>query len=363
MPRVSRRDVLKAGAALSLSPALWVSMGSQSKAAPDSPHPCYKDAILVNGEPPLPQPGAFTVAVLPDTQHYSEDFPFTFFTQTQWIAENQKARNIVCAIHLGDITNRSTRFEWKNAARAFSVLDGKVPYFLTTGNHDYSDGGHCNDRTTWFNWYFPAFRYRRLPTFGGVYDREPKRYENSFHLFDAGDRSFLVLALEFGPRKDVVRWANEIVHCHPDRQVILVTHAYAYHDNSRYDWKGKGQKQLWNPHTYGVAAATNHDVSDGEELWTNLISQHENFVLTLNGHVLDDGLGHLQSQTPGGRNVQQMLVNFQMKPRGGDGWLRLLEFQPDGKTVQVYDYSPTRKQRNESPGNQYTFELSQMATA
>ncbi len=76
-------------------------------------------------------------------------------------------------------------------------------------------------------------------------------------------------------------------------------------------------------------------------------------MLTLNGHVLGDGLGKVITATPGGREVPQLLVNFQMRPQGGDGWLRLLEFQPDGKTVKVSDYSPTRKQRNESPQNQF----------
>src|SRR5262249_40055072 len=160
---------------------------------------------------------------------------------------------IACVIHLGDITNRGSRYEWKNAVKAMSVLDGAVPYFLTTGNHDYSAGGHCADRTTLLNWYFPVWRYKRLPTFGGVYDREPNRFENSFHLLDAGGRGFVVLCLEFGPRRDVVRWANEMINLHPERSVILVTHAYAYYDNTRYDWKRQGTRQAWNPHTYGMA--------------------------------------------------------------------------------------------------------------
>ena len=357
MPGVSRRDVLKAGAALTLSPTMFSAFGSTANAHE------YKDAKLEKGEPPQPEPGSFTIAVLPDTQHYSEEFPSTFLAQTNWIAENQQARNIASVIHLGDITNHSTPYEWKNAVKALSVLDGKVPYFLTTGNHDYSEGGQCKDRKTLLHRYFPVSRYRDLPTFGGVYDREPGHLENSFHLFDAGHRSFLVLALEFGPRRDVIRWANEVVARHQERSVIMVTHAYAYYDNSRYDWKRRGIKQSWNPHSYGLAESTNDDVADGEELWTQLVSKHENFVLTLNGHVLGDGLGRLATPTSGGRNVHQMLANFQMKPRGGDGWLRLLEFRPDGKTVQVYDYSPTRKQRNESPQNQFAFQLPEITTA
>ena len=51
--------------------------------------------------------------------------------------------------------------------------------------------------------------------------------------------------------------------------------------------------------------------------------------------------------------MPQVLVNFQMKPNGGDGWLRLLEMRRDG-TMRTFDYSPTRKQTNASPQNQFT---------
>jgi hypothetical protein len=130
-----------------------------------------------------------------------------------------------------------------------------------------------------------------------------------------------------------------------------------YYDDTRYDWTKFGDNQSWNPHSYGVAKATSDDVFDGEQLWTGLVRKNENFVLTLNGHVLNDGLGRTTSASPGGRDVHQVLVNFQMKPKGGDGWLRLLEFRADGKTVQAYDYSPTRNERNESPQNQFALRL------
>jgi len=317
----------------------------------------YTDAVLKDGEPPALQPGSFTIAVLPDTQHYSEKYPQTYAAQTQWLVDNKAARNIVCVLHLGDITNHNTPAEWKNAATAMQTLEGRLPYFMVPGNHDYSDKGACVDRTTLINEYFPITKFRGLPTFGGAYDKEPERVENLFHRFQVGDRKFLVLGLEFGPRKDVVRWANEVVARHKDHEAILITHAYMYFDETRYDWKSHGNQQKWNPHNYGVAKATNEDVMDGTELWENLISKHENFVMTLNGHVLGDGLGRQVSTTPGERKVHEMLVNFQMRPNGGDGWLRLMEFRPDGRSVQIYDYSPTRKQRNESPQNQFTITL------
>ena len=357
MAGISRRNALKAGAAWAISPALFAALGTPALGAADP----YADARLIDGEPPKPEKDAFTVVVLPDTQNYSEKFPEQFLAQTEWIVESQRARNIACVLHLGDITNHNTPAEWENAVEAMQGLDEEVPYFLVPGNHDYSENGRCTDRTTRLNDYFPVTQFRERPTFGGVYDQEPERMENSFHLFSAGGKDFIVLALEFGPRRDVVRWANDVVSHHKGRAAILITHAYMYYDDSRYDWNRFGRNQNWNPHNYGVANATNDDVSDGEELWRGLVSRHENFVLTLNGHVLNDGLGRKSSATPAGREVHQVLVNFQMKPNGGDGWLRLLEFKPDGKTVQVSDYSPTRNQRNESPQNQFALKLATVA--
>ena len=73
------------------------------------------------------------------------------------------------------------------------------------------------------------------------------------------------------------------------------------------------------------------------------------------GVGLDDGLGRLGTASQG-REIPQQLVNFQMRPNGGDGWLRLIEMRPDG-TAQTYDYSPTRSQHNESQQNQFAFRV------
>jgi hypothetical protein len=35
-----------------------------------------------------------------------------------------------------------------------------------------------------------------------------------------------------------------------------------------------------------------------------------------------------------------MLSNYQMREQGGEGYMRLLEFLPDGSTVNVFTYSP-----------------------
>ena len=347
MTDLNRRDVLKAG----LGGVLSLSVVSQLKAA-DKPDP-YADAVLVDGELPAITPGSFTIVVLPDIQNYTDTRPQIALAQTRWILENAQARNIVFACQLGDLTNHNLPEEYKNAAAALNALDGTVSYSFVTGNHDYGKGGKCQDRSTNMPDFFPKSNFEKSPAFGGTYDKEPDVMTNSFHRFEAMGRKFLVLALEFGPRHDVVRWANDIVSKHHNHEVILTTHSYMEPDDRRDDWSTYGDEQKWNPHRYGVAKVTDHDVMDGEQLWKNLVSKHENFIMTLNGHVLEDGLGRLTSQTPDGRDVQQMVVNFQMRPNGGDGWLRTIEFLPDGKSIRIADFSPTRHQKNESAQNRF----------
>jgi len=351
----SRRDFLLRASALSLGFVPFFARGAEAPKVPAAPTKPERDpyaaAVFVAGEPPLPAEDAITFAVLPDTQYSSQQHPDTFLAQTRWVVEQRERRRIAGVLHLGDITNSNTVPQWENARRALQVLlDAKMPLCLVPGNHDYGPGGGCADRTTLMSQYLPVAELAKAAHWKGTYDKEPDRSENSWHFLEAGGRRFLVLCLEFGPRNDVLRWANDVVGAHPDREVILLTHAHIYHDDTRYDQVRFGKKQNHNPHTYFAKAQP--DINDGEEVWTKLIARHENFILTLNGHVTADGLGRFVSATPKGRPVPQVLVNFQMKPNGGDGWLRLIEMRKDG-TMRTFDYSPTRKQTNASPQNQF----------
>jgi len=279
---------------------------------------------------------AFTVAALPDTQVYSESYPAIFESQTGWIAQEAAARNIAFVVQEGDITNRNTPEQWENAQQAMQLLDGVVPYAIAPGNHDYGDNGSANSRETYLNDYFPVSNYENLPTFGGIY--EPGHMDNSYHLFHAGGRDWIVIALEWGPRDPIVEWADGVLTEHWDRSAIIVTHAYLYFDDTRYDYINRPD-QLWNPHSYPTADLPG-GTNDGEELWQELVRHHDNVVLFLNGHVLGDGAGRLSSRGDAGNTVHQMLANYQMRPQGGEGFMRLLEFGADGRTLHVRSYSP-----------------------
>jgi len=297
--------------------------------------------------------GGFTVALLPDTQFYCERHPQILHAQTRWLAEHAAERRIAFALHLGDVTNRNSPEQWAVAREACARLGDALPYAMALGNHDLGAGGEAADRSTLYADFFPPDAVRGRLGFLAAMPAEPDRLENSAWRFPGGGRDWLVLVLEFGPRAAVVAWAADVLAAHPGLPAIVVTHAHLYHDDTRYDWQAKGPQQAGNPHSYGVAAQPG-GVHDGEQLWQSLVSRHDSIVLVVNGHVGGDGLGLLESATVTGHTVQQMLVNFQMLENGGDGWLRLLEFSADGRTIRARDYSPTLERWGEGPDHDFT---------
>ena len=105
---------------------------------------------------------------------------------------------------------------------------------------------------------------------------------------------------------------------------IVATHAYLFRDNRRFD------------HTQGTHRASPHEWgNDGEELWQKLLRRHANVMLVVCGHVRTGGLAYLASAGDRGNVVHQLLTDYEALRGGGSACLRLLEFLPDGKTVQV----------------------------
>ena len=298
----------------------------------------------------------FTVVVLPDTQMYTTDKFYDldlFSVQTEWIVANEEALNIKFVLHEGDLVHRvpptpDNLEEWARAEYSMSLLDGFVPYAIAPGNHD--GLGRSRDAVE-LNDYFPVSKYEDLPTFGGVF--EEGRIENTYHYFSAGGVDWLVLALEFGPRDLVLDWANEVVANHPYRQVMVVTHAYLYSENTLH---GSATYHRWNPHGYPVADDPG-GVNDGVEIWEKLVRKHENIMFVFSGHILFDGAGLRVSAGDHGNLVYQMLANYQMKSLGGSGFLRIVRFDPSENIVDIETYSPYLDEYNTDPQHQFGFEL------
>jgi hypothetical protein len=166
------------------------------------------------------EPGKpYTIAIMPDTQSYTVNYPDVFMRQTQWISENAQRLNIGMVLHLGDITETNTPTQWQYAANTIHLLDGVAPYVLIIGSgHDFS-GARDN---TYFNSYFSISNAVQNSNLSGVY-REG-RLQDSYSLFTLGGQKYLVIAFSSGPSDGAVAWANELAERYSDYKVIIVTH-------------------------------------------------------------------------------------------------------------------------------------------
>jgi hypothetical protein len=320
---------------------------------------------------------AWSMVVIPDTQNYVKDTAYKgILTQmTTWIRDHRDEYKIQLVMQEGDIVNNNDTDsptsgnqtgdqQWQNARESFAVLNGHVPYVMTGGNHDFGTTDAQN-RNTQFNDYFRASDNPLVdPAQGGILrgTMQAGRLENAYYELTAPDgREMLVFSLEWGPRQQVVNWANQIAALpeYAGHTAVLVTHAYMYHDETRYDWARNldadpTNNQGGNPYSYPTASDTN----DGEDLWQELVKRYEPFEMTFNGHVGGDGLGYLASTGDHGNTVYQMLLNTQFEANGGNGWIRLLEFLNDGTTVRVRTYSPYLDLNRTDAANAFEFQLS-----
>ncbi|KAI8818328.1 uncharacterized protein EV422DRAFT_621860 [Fimicolochytrium jonesii] len=304
----------------------------------------------VRSAPVAAAPKPFVLAILPDTQHYSESYPEIFTSQTQWIVDNLAKQNILFVIHEGDVTNRNTDSQWKRGLKSMSVLDGKVPYSVLPGNHDIGFLGLTGSRdTSGLNKHFPVSKLSKQPGFGGVF--EANRIDNNYFTFSAEGTDYLLLFLEFGPRDAVLQWASRIIAANPTRRVIVTSHAHTYFDNTL---QGSKSSHVSNPESYGIGSGANN----GQKVWDKLIRKHPNILMVLNGHMhngVDGGYGRLTGTGDAGNKVFQMLADYQDGVKGGNGFLRLLTFDAAARKISVTTYSPYVNQFKTDAGNQFEY--------
>jgi hypothetical protein len=289
----------------------------------------------------------FTIVTLPDTQYYSQNYPWIFENQTEWIVQNENEKNIVFVTHLGDIVNvNNNDYQWQYADNAMSILDGKVPYGILPGNHD-MNGGYSpplGAGATYYENYFPASRYQGYSYWGGSYDSNyvtslsPNM--NNYQLFSAGGMDFITLSLQYNPPADVLSWADNVLSEYPNRRAIISTHSYI--------------------DTSGSLAG-----DGGTAIWDNVVVPENNVFLVLCGHWSYSGEAAQKIDNLGNRTVYQLLSDYQDQANGGDGWLRIMEFVPSENKIYVRTYSPYLDQYWTDSANQFElyYPMNAVATA
>ena len=326
------------------------------------------------GEPQIPvyptleDENSFSMILVPDPQSYTKfaaNQPL-FDLQTAWIAQNINRLNIKVALFTGDMVEQSGkqisaplpnpyngdqtgRQQWEAVSRALSRLDNRLPYVVAQGNHDI---GHitATDRHTIMpeiihperNILFEKHLVATCENWQGVHTMENSAYE----FEDKAWGKMLVITFEFAPRDEAIEWAKKLTTSeqYKNHKVIILVHSWLDTDGTRRAKEGYTLRPCNWP----------------EAVWQKLVYPSKNICMVLCGHTGDDPdikVGDVKGtnyqpttsyrvdKAADGRDIPQMMFNSQQgdgdwNGNGGDCWLRILEFKPDGKTIGVRTFSP-----------------------
>lgn len=315
----------------------------------------------------LQEQGSFSMIMVPDPQSYTKfaaNQPL-FDLQTAWIAQNIELLNIKAALFTGDMVehtgklisaplpndyngDQTGRQQWEAVSRALSRLDNRLPYVVAQGNHDIGHITATDRHTIMPEYIYPERNIKwekslvsTCPNFEGVHTMENSAYE----FEDKAWGKILVIAFEFAPRDEAIEWAKRLTESakYQNHKVIILTHSWLDTAGNRIAHEG-----------YTLSPC-----NWAEAVWQKLVYPSKNICLVLCGHTGDapaiTGNEEVVDYRPtsslrtdkamDGRDIPQMMFNSQQgdgdwNGNGGDCWLRILEFRPDGKTISVRTFSP-----------------------
>ena len=224
----------------------------------------------------------YAFVVIPDVQtcvryHYN-----TYLNMMQWLVDNKEEQKLEFVVQVGDLSDvGGTEYLYKDAATGLAKLDGKLAYSFVPGNHDYDDNCSATRSQIYYNRHFPYSKHSTLPGFAGAYIEGDMA--NTYYTYEIGDAKYLVLNLEFGPRKAVLRWAGRVCEMYPQHRVIVNTHAYMNADGN-FIQEGNSNSAT----SYGFAKNTG--ATSGQEIFDDLVKRHPNVFLAVSGHVPNDDI-------------------------------------------------------------------------
>lgn len=317
-------------------------------------------------KPTLEHKDSWSMVMIPDIQNYvkwGRNQPILDLMM-RWIEENIDTLNIKMVVCVGDLIqsnekiindydgNQTTQQQWEAASEAFGILDGKVPYIAAAGNHEYSIDREGN-RSSRYNEFFTTERnhlnQKYLVQNARNEQGRPTLANSAMEIKGLNGKDYLFITVEYTPRDTIVAWAKRVIAMeqYKDHRVVLITHAFVT-PNDKHSAK-KPTWLYWESYNVNNEIQTSKPVvlpkaNSGKQVWEKLVQPATNIELVLSGH--HPGEGYRADKNMVGKTVHQMLFDAQSmggghrNGNGGDGWLRILEFLPDGETVKVKTFSP-----------------------
>ncbi len=300
-------------------------------------------ATYVTGNQPIPAlpEGAFTLVVIPDTQHYlgkdckhspGSNDPVTnthLQAQVDWIIANRDAQRIAFVTHVGDIVDKNHADQWAVAKQHLDKLRGVVPFALTVGNHDMTSKGNAH----LFQQHFPAASFANEPWYLESYrhERDDQHVSannvNSAQLFSAGGVDFIHLSLECNAPDDVLAWADELLKRHPQRRALVTTHmdlgiVKKPKTSAGYIHDPKGRMQWTKIH--------GNRGNNAEQIWDKFYRKQPNLLFVLSGDQSRVTALRRADQADDGHTIHALLSDYMSQPV-----LRLMRFFPAKNKVEV----------------------------
>jgi hypothetical protein len=264
------------------------------------------------------QKGEWTLFVIPDTQHYSQNrgnAPIAYMnTAFDWLVNTRDQLNIKFVQGLGDITERgSSTTEWNRASAAWNKLYGQIPFAVNQGNHD---------SIASINKYFPVANFSDEPWWGGSY----QGIHNSYQKFNFYGEDFLIVNIQshdpWGTDNPGARqWANEVIAAHPNHKVLLGT----------------------------------HDTLETSTIKRDILNKHDNIVMSNAGHSCARER-RFRTIGPNGNVAENFVTDYQCDSQE-TMQLRYYVFKPLEDKVDYYTYSPITNLFEDDTNSQGHFTL------
>ncbi|TWT07579.1 metallophosphoesterase [Planococcus sp. CPCC 101016] len=263
----------------------------------------------------------FSMVWFTDTQYYAQDYPEVWTSMTDWMIEEYKKGSYEYAMHTGDLVNEVLdEAQWKVADENMNRLDeANIPYGVLAGNHDVViDKLNKTYDYTIFARYAGIDRFKDKPWFGEAMNDEN---QNHYDLFSFGDHDFIFLYLGFGRdgSAETVAWANKVLKEHSNRNAIV-----GMHEN--------------------INSLAQYVTDEARVVSREIVNPNENVKMVLSGHHhgANYRVKQIKNEDGSDREVLEVLANHQgnTAPDRGQGYLKMLTFDPTDETLDFVSYSP-----------------------
>lgn len=251
----------------------------------------------------------YTIAMLSDTQFYSQNNPEIFNKMTQYLKDNQSSLNLSYIMHTGDIVETADdETQWQNASKAMDIIKD-IPNGVLAGNHD---TGALEQRHLYYSKYFGQSRYKNCSWYGESHKDNNAHYD----LITIGKTDFIFVYISNDPAQCCIDFANSAFQKYPNRVGVLCVHNYISMDKTLSPI--------------------------GKYLQKNIVAKNKNVFMVFCGHCsITANLPAQFDDDQDGKNdrtVYQIIANYQSNK--DSGYMLLLKINESKNIVTAYTYSP-----------------------